>query len=85
LAPGYISVARKHVNRKDVKVGNWEHNSVPPAWRELQQQIGAEQIHIPGDFPDTSTTAFDPVYMTKLYDQSEESTAPLGALITSRS
>jgi predicted acylesterase/phospholipase RssA len=25
-------------------------------------------IYIPGDFPDTSTTAFDPVYMTKLYD-----------------
>jgi hypothetical protein len=25
-------------------------------------------IYIPGDFPDTSTTAFDSVYMTKLYD-----------------
>lgn len=24
--------------------------------------------YIPGDFPDTSTQAFDPVYMTKLYD-----------------
>jgi Patatin-like phospholipase len=25
-------------------------------------------IYIPSNFPDTSTTAFDPVYMTKLYD-----------------
>jgi len=25
-------------------------------------------IYIPGDFPDTSTTAFDSVYMTKLCD-----------------
>jgi predicted acylesterase/phospholipase RssA len=25
-------------------------------------------IYIPGDFPDTSTQAFDPIYMTKLYD-----------------
>ena len=25
-------------------------------------------IYIPSDFPDTSTQAFDPVYMTKLYD-----------------
>jgi hypothetical protein len=25
-------------------------------------------IYIPTDFPDTSTQAFDPVYMTKLYD-----------------
>ena len=24
--------------------------------------------YIPGDFPDTSTQAFDPVYMSKLYD-----------------
>jgi hypothetical protein len=24
--------------------------------------------YIPGDFLDTSTQAFDPVYMTKLYD-----------------
>jgi hypothetical protein len=24
--------------------------------------------YIPGDFPDTSTQAFDPVYMGKLYD-----------------
>jgi hypothetical protein len=24
--------------------------------------------YIPGDFPDTSTQAFDPVYMTKLFD-----------------
>ena len=24
--------------------------------------------YIPGDFPDTSTSAFDPKYMTKLYD-----------------
>lgn len=26
-------------------------------------------IYIPSDFPDTSTQAFDPVYMTKLYDR----------------
>ena len=25
-------------------------------------------IYIPTSFPDTSTQAFDPVYMTKLYD-----------------
>jgi hypothetical protein len=25
-------------------------------------------IYIPTDFPDTSTQAFDPIYMTKLYD-----------------
>jgi hypothetical protein len=25
-------------------------------------------IYIPSDFADTSTQAFDPVYMTKLYD-----------------
>jgi hypothetical protein len=25
-------------------------------------------IYLPGDFPDPSTHAFDPTYMTKLYD-----------------
>ena len=47
-------------------------------------------IYIPSDFADTSTQAFDPVYMTKLYDLGfqmasngkllEESAAALGSL-----
>jgi Patatin-like phospholipase len=30
--------------------------------------ISYNLIYIPGDFPDTSTQAFDPVYMTRLFD-----------------
>jgi hypothetical protein len=33
-----------------------------PAWTDYNL------IYIPSYFPDTSTQAFDPVYMTKLYD-----------------
>ena len=30
--------------------------------------IDNNHAYIPGDFPDTSTQAFDPVYMGKLYE-----------------
>ncbi len=33
-----------------------------------QNGIAYNLAYIPGDFPDTSTQAFDPVYMTKLFD-----------------
>lgn len=33
-----------------------------------RNNIDYNVAYIPGDFPDTSTQAFDPVYMTKLYD-----------------
>jgi len=33
-----------------------------------RNKIDYNLAYIPGDFLDTSTQAFDPVYMTKLYD-----------------
>ncbi|MGB3022491.1 MAG: patatin-like phospholipase family protein [Methyloceanibacter sp.] len=33
-----------------------------------QNRVGYNLAYIPGDFPDTSTEAFDPLYMSRLFD-----------------
>ena len=87
VKPRTLSIAGRSISTLIKNQGIGDCTSCMPSAK--RNGVDYNLIYIPSNFADTSTQAFDPVYMTKLYDLGfewrarqllEESAAALGAL-----